>query len=460
MSRKQVLVVPSSDPGADVSFLVDDRFSGVFDVDDQHTLRTKCSVLILIETEDAVPSKPIVVWSTDIAFPTAGFGASQMLITLDAVQFCQFALPSGTTLLQLSPATSASGHRQLAEFIRGGLVAKAPAEHTEDDRPPQPLPERFVLPRFPTLDVHLLGADGSYAPFPLNSPVPIPVETDLFRGRMLVVLRPTHPAQDDPYWNERIFARRQRRCVIQLQGKFIRQPQGVVYAGGQVSDPMQLGLITRGVCSVLLRLIESFQKHVHYSYGSSTESAHIVAPAHSFFERVVVTPAGEPPPPMEETFPETPAAMAQRKAAADFEWNTTDTYSFSFFSMYIDLVRWKLVNIPATGDLRLQTFWGSSSLNICMYEKTGNTTQHLDKDNKYAFSIRAQYLGDKPNSDINDSRRGGEGSDTESVTLFPWAEHKREPSVASIPEIMSPEQDLPRSESQVFTSVDLSLIHI
>ena len=125
--------------------------------------------------------------------------------------------------------------------------------------------------------------------------------------------------------------------------------------------------------------------------------------------------------------------------------------------MYIDLVRWKLVNIPATGDLRLQTFWGSSSLNICMYEKTGNTTQHLDKDNKYAFSIRAQYLGDKPNSDINDSRRGGEGSDTESVTLFPWAEHKREPSVASIPEIMSPEQDLPRSESQVFTSVDLSL---
>jgi hypothetical protein len=65
------------------------------------------------------------------------------------------------------------------------------------------------LPEFPTLDVKLNGA-----PFPLNAPVPVDIDNDLFRGKVLMLLRPPNPEQDDPYWNERIFSKRKRRVRV------------------------------------------------------------------------------------------------------------------------------------------------------------------------------------------------------------------------------------------------------
>jgi hypothetical protein len=49
------------------------------------------------------------------------------------------------------------------------------------------------------------------ANFPLNSKVPVPIESDLFVGHMLMIVRPLQPEVDDPYWNERIFSKRKRR---------------------------------------------------------------------------------------------------------------------------------------------------------------------------------------------------------------------------------------------------------
>ena len=41
--------------------------------------------------------------------------------------------------------------------------------------------------------------------------------------------------------------------VLQIQGKFKRQPRGVLYAGSEVSEPMKLGLLAKGyVCHVVI----------------------------------------------------------------------------------------------------------------------------------------------------------------------------------------------------------------
>jgi hypothetical protein len=58
-------------------------------------------------------------------------------------------------------------------------------------------------------------------------------------------MRPNNP-QDDPYWNDKIFSKKKRRVVMQLQGKLKYKPKGVVYAGMEVSDPMKLGLLASG----------------------------------------------------------------------------------------------------------------------------------------------------------------------------------------------------------------------
>lgn len=449
MVKKQILLIPSHDVTADIEFLVD-NFSQVFKTtDDDTTLEAGDSVLILLKATEA--RSGMIPWVTELTDELASCPLASST-ELDTQLAVRLPLPSGTHLLLCPPRMESLHCQMLAKLLRG---------EAERDSSEHAITEHFglnvaqQLPKFPSLDVRLLDKNGSYAPFPLNSPVPIPIETDLFCGKMLVVLRPPNPEQDDPFWNERIFSHRQRRVIIQIQGKFLRKPRGIVYAGAQVSDPMKLGLITRGVCSVLLRLVESFKKDVHYSYGTAVEAAHIVAPAYSFFERVVVTPDGETPPPMEETFPESQESIAQRKVANGMEWNTTDTYSFSFFSMYIDLALWKLVNIPATGDLRLQTFWGNSMLNICMYEKLGDSPQHLDNEKNFVFSLQAAYV-DKEDNELQLTRRGGDGSDTDSVALLPWSERKRSGSESIPLDSTPPARTIPHSESQVFGSLDLA----
>jgi hypothetical protein len=295
----------------------------------------------------------------------------------------------------------------------------------------------------------MLQQNGNYETnFPLNSHEPVPFETDLFVGHTLIVIRPNNNnnsssssttttqdnvAQLDPYWNERIFAHKSRRLIIQLQGKFKRQPRGMVYAGAQVSNPLQLGLVTRGLASILLRFIETFNPNVHYSYGegeeqaaaagggrggggndksnnnnnhhktttTKSERAHIVVPAYTFFERVIATPPGETPPSLGDLndvrWKESPAAVQARKKGTQGEaghWNTTDTYSFSYYSMYIDLPTWSLVKLPVSGNIALQTFWGQSLLNICMYEvdeATGKDKgKHWESLKTYAFSLQVR----------------------------------------------------------------------
>lgn len=250
-------------------------------------------------------------------------------------------------------------------------------------------------PTFSSLAVSLLEKNGKLQPgFPLNSREVVPVETDLFVGRMLMILRPIDP-EDDPYWNDRIFSKRKRRIVLQLQGKFKRAPIGTVYAGGEISEQMRLGLVAKGICGILLKLVKSFAPDTHYSFGDNgaKEKPHIVIPAWSFFDRLVVTKPGEEPPELGQDFFEPEESVVARKnLKSRAQWNTDDTYSMSFYSMYMDLVKWQIVQLPVTSDIDLKTFWGNSFLRIVLYENNTpmRDARHLQKDNTYFFVIEVR----------------------------------------------------------------------
>lgn len=254
------------------------------------------------------------------------------------------------------------------------------------------------LPKFQSLQAALLDSDGNQHPtFAFNAREPVDFDTELFKGKFLCVLRPDNPSIDDPYWNERIFAHKKRRLVINLQGKFKYQPTGVVYAGAEISKPMKLGLVTRALAGVLLKLVDRFISGVHSAFGDEKELAHIVAPAWGFFERLVVTPPGGTPPRLDQDIVETAESMANRKnARSSSNWNTVDTYTFSFYSMNIDLPTWSLVGLPVSNDVSLTTFWGDSALKICMYEKLGTEKQHRANQKRYVFALQViRLLGKK-----------------------------------------------------------------
>jgi hypothetical protein len=45
------------------------------------------------------------------------------------------------------------------------------------------------------------------------------------------------------------------KFILQIQGKFKRQPRGILYAGAEVSEPMKLGLLTKGYVSGNFKMI-------------------------------------------------------------------------------------------------------------------------------------------------------------------------------------------------------------
>lgn len=259
--------------------------------------------------------------------------------------------------------------------------------------------------------------DGQHTPFPLNSETPIPVETELFVGQLLLIMRPKDPAQDDPFWNERIFAKKKRRVAMQLQGKLKYTPQGTLMAGMEISNPMNLGLIASGLCNIILKMTKSFNPALHYSFGTAEEErAHISFPASTFFEKFVVTPPGESPPDIMEEFEEDPQSAKDRKAyKTKIDWNTEDTYSMSFHSMYVDFPSWSVVKLPVGKDIELQTFWGDSSASVVLYEVPKglkSSDKHLMATNKYCLSVEMQFLGhDAPVLDDRSSDVGSEWSE-------------------------------------------------
>ena len=87
-----------------------------------------------------------------------------------------------------------------------------------------------------------------FAPCPPNLRVPMPFETEIFKGVTLLLVRTT--PMDDHYRN--FFDGTKREFEVQVQGKFKRAPEGEIYVGAEATHKMELGIITRSACRILL----------------------------------------------------------------------------------------------------------------------------------------------------------------------------------------------------------------
>jgi hypothetical protein len=162
---------------------------------------------------------------------------------------------------------------------------------------------------------------------------------------------------------------------LMVQGKFKRATRGVVFMGAETSAPMSLGIVARSVCQVLLKVLSSMNRLMHWSFGSfkTDESAHITFPLQMATDRLLVTPPRETPPPMTagSMFPLTHVgshSVDKSKTGAFFCFQPGYTYSISFFSQNLALAQWKIVNVPGLRDMMCRTFWGERSVLLVAYE--------------------------------------------------------------------------------------------
>mmetsp|Transcript_21010 Transcript_21010/g.34730 ORF Transcript_21010/g.34730 Transcript_21010/m.34730 type:complete len:1120 (+) Transcript_21010:118-3477(+) len=280
---------------------------------------------------------------------------------------------------------------------------------------------------FPTLGLSLQRKHGfMQQDVPINARLPISFETDLFAGQMSILIRPQHP-EDDPYHYDQVFSQTKVRFVLQIQGKFKYIPQGTVFAGLEVVDDMKAALIMQGFCSLILRHVRKNHPNCHHSFGDEKgEKAHIVAPAWTFFDRLVATKHKSTPPPVGEPFNESHGSVSARRSSRSLgAWNTKDTYSFASYSECIDFPSWHLVDLSFVRNSDMHNFLGDSPIKIVMYEHRDMTVapeKHLQVYNHYLFSLQMTHLGSIPEAEdaLNQDEENVETPET-----LPWGKAKK-----------------------------------
>lgn len=163
---------------------------------------------------------------------------------------------------------------------------------------------------------------------------------------------------------------------MQVQGKFKRHPSGEIFCGAEVSNKVELGIITRSMARAAIKFCETLVPNLHSSFGDSPdqpdfEMPHMVSPLFPTFDKIVVTEPGGKPPTIGLPFPETPAQVKIRKKwmkVKDANINIENTYSFSVNTSQVDLLNWKLVGIPMIRPIALNSFFGNSQIRLVGYE--------------------------------------------------------------------------------------------
>lgn len=272
---------------------------------------------------------------------------------------------------------------------------------------------------FPSLSLSVISEDkltgeSIAKSFEPNTLHPIPFETSLFRGHLLFLVRPASSSSTDngrAYATENlsddydhIFSGRKRMIEFQIQGVFQRSPTGSLFMGIEITQQMTLGLVTKGLCRMLLNFMQQFSKNLHFSFGegdftdsinnSQLEYPHISFPLKDL-DRLVITKQGDTPPKLGSFIEETEESIAKRKLmkADEYnEWNTTDIYTLSFNTHYVDLPSWRIVNVPIMKDMNLRTFWGDSLVRLVGYEFLDSKTAQKTNGNKRHEQGCLKYL--------------------------------------------------------------------
>ena len=257
--------------------------------------------------------------------------------------------------------------------------------------------KRTPRPYLPTIETTILSKlSKEYVTCPANSREPVQFETEFFKGCAVLALRTT--PKDQVYDT---FFKGTYTLVIQVQGKFKRQPKGEVYCGSESQDKMELGMITRTISKSVCSFASNVVPDLHYSLGDSQNSPnyqlpHMVAPLFPTMEKLVVTPPGGTPPllgvPLEED-PEHKARRRKFKSIKEANIDLDSTYSFSINTSNIDLTTWNIVNVPMLKSLEMRHFFGDSPIRLVTYELPDEVLQtqkglHPFEKLNYAFCIK------------------------------------------------------------------------
>lgn len=206
---------------------------------------------------------------------------------------------------------------------------------------------------------------------------PVHFENEVCEGNILVIYRPADLEPGTSWRYEEWFRGKSRRMEVQVQGRFKQEvlENPWVRISPKPLDEVNLSVATYVLCELILAVIASFLGNsFKWSFGGNGEPPHISLPLSSIMN-ISATPSGEIPPRLgtqDMALHKAPSSSEmQRRWEEVMPFDVEHTYTVSFFSMYIDVAKWTLANVPGVDQLSLETFWpGASMLDIAIYSDT------------------------------------------------------------------------------------------
>lgn len=234
------------------------------------------------------------------------------------------------------------------------------------------------------LRIHDRTEGSKHSTMVANSPIPFEVDNSVVCGKAILKVRTNDP--DNVY--APYFSGRQRMFELQIQGQLKSiSPDDQIYIGIQTAKPLNLsGFFTKAAAKVVLGVISSSTHNSHCTLGDNCETAQLTFPLAACVDRLAVTKHGDLPPTMGvQMFPD---EFSRERRAPVEAYNTNDTYSFSMHSMYVDLVDFKLVDLPGLGSISLDTFIKGQPLFFVAYVlPKSHSGPHREQDKKYLFKF-------------------------------------------------------------------------
>eukprot|EP00933_Yihiella_yeosuensis_P005279 TRINITY_DN109769_c0_g1_i1.p1 TRINITY_DN109769_c0_g1~~TRINITY_DN109769_c0_g1_i1.p1 ORF type:complete len:429 (-),score=53.51 TRINITY_DN109769_c0_g1_i1:53-1339(-) len=245
---------------------------------------------------------------------------------------------------------------------------------------------------------------------PCNTCVPVPIESEHFKGRVLLMYRPLEGLDPShPYYHH--FATRKRNWELRLQGKFKIVPKGDLFVGAVLRDfdydqPVAGSSIL--AMNTAMSLIK-YQYRMHFSWGARQKAAlkpnaelGTCVSDLTVFDQIVVTPSGRSYPPLGSDMDDLSEAYGLSLMRRDLgiqEYskmmqevmqglNTEDTYTFRLWglSQMLDVLNWQLKIGARIG---LAHFMKEFPIHICMYDLGGANRDepHLESKKRYFFDF-------------------------------------------------------------------------
>lgn len=253
---------------------------------------------------------------------------------------------------------------------------------------------------------------------PPNTTEGIPMETDCFAGKMVVMYRDPDPRESgtgsgSPY--AEYFNRRKRNWEVRVQGRFKRVPKGDMFIGIVLRD-FNYDQAIAGHSKIVKRagmaLVRSYD--LYLSWGDrqkeankpDAELSHLVT-GMSGWDQIIITPSGREPPPISTelqdigdshglNFERSKMGLANYSEAMDETFrnvSTEDTYTMCFWgvSQVIDLLAWQF---KIGTNISMARFFEESPLHVAMYEleRPSNGNSGRNADQHHLESRKRYYL--------------------------------------------------------------------